>query len=463
MIRLLIFLYSFTLTSTLNDTLPKGKVIDTVRVADGTHYSYALYIPPRYDTSKQWPVIFALDPRKRGYKPVTVFKSAAKKYGYIIAGSNDSQNGPLKNALPAIQDMIRDVVQRFQIDPKRIYVAGFSGGSRVASYLAFYNPGITGIVGCGAGLANGLKLSGNEHFSYVGTVGNTDMNYIEMKELQYSLNKFDIPNHQIVFNGGHQWPDSLSALQAIQWLQLDAMRRKLINTDTLFINHYQKEQMQLARNQQKAGNWLRAHHILTGLTKDLTPFHFVNEHSVSDELQFVDKSNIYQKQLHEYQKLERLEDRLMIEYVEALRKIMNTRFDKTDDLKTAQWWKSKVTEINRLKQSNNFLRKHLGSRLQQFLSAHIYEDHRMIEHYWRDYHRLVWMDEVGVILYPKSSHFRYLLARSYILDNQIDKGLMTLKKAMELGYTDYKNLETNPDFKSVSEMPVFKKLLERMK
>ncbi len=269
MIHLLIFLYSFNLFFALNDTLPKGKVIDTVRIADGTHYSYALYIPSHYDVSKLWPVIFAMDPLKRGYKPVTVFKSAAEKYGYIIAGSNDSQNGPLKDALPAIQGMIRDVIQRFQIDPTRIYVAGFSGGSRVASYLAFHNSGITGIIGCGAGLANGLKLSGNEHFSYVGTVGNKDMNYIEMKELQYSLHKYNIPSHQIVFNGGHQWPDSLSALQSIQWLQLDAMRRKLIKTDTLFINSYKNEQMQLAQNQQKAGNWLRAHDILAGLNKIL--------------------------------------------------------------------------------------------------------------------------------------------------------------------------------------------------
>ncbi|MBE0647943.1 MAG: hypothetical protein IH596_09175 [Bacteroidales bacterium] len=37
-------------------------------------------------------------------------------------------------------------------DPNRMYCTGFSGGSRVASMIAFYGGGIKGVIGSGAGL-----------------------------------------------------------------------------------------------------------------------------------------------------------------------------------------------------------------------------------------------------------------------------------------------------------------------
>ncbi len=73
-----------------------GKVIpDMVCRADSNH-TYALYLPSYYYESdvEEWPVIYAFDAAARGVMPVELFMDAAEKYGYIIAGSNISENGP---------------------------------------------------------------------------------------------------------------------------------------------------------------------------------------------------------------------------------------------------------------------------------------------------------------------------------------------------------------------------------
>lgn len=51
-----------------------------------------------------------------------------------------------------VRDLIVDVRSRLPIDPGRVYVAGFSGGGRLASYLAFLLSDIVAAVGTVSGL-----------------------------------------------------------------------------------------------------------------------------------------------------------------------------------------------------------------------------------------------------------------------------------------------------------------------
>jgi poly(3-hydroxybutyrate) depolymerase len=67
---------------------------------------------------------------------VEKFQAAAETYGYIIAASNNSRNGPYAVSQAAAQAMSTDVSRRFNIDPKRVYLAGMSGGARVATVIA---------------------------------------------------------------------------------------------------------------------------------------------------------------------------------------------------------------------------------------------------------------------------------------------------------------------------------------
>ena len=72
--------------------LPVGQVIPEILCVADTSESYALYLPSNYSPDKRWPIIYAFDPVARGKLPVGLFKEAAEKYGYIVAGSNNSRN-----------------------------------------------------------------------------------------------------------------------------------------------------------------------------------------------------------------------------------------------------------------------------------------------------------------------------------------------------------------------------------
>ena len=116
---------------------PNGKVMEKVICAADESQSYALYLPSTYTTGKKWPVIFLFRCfRSCGLVPVERLRVAAEKYGYIIAGSLTSRNGPWAANATAARAMIRDVSVHFIIDPQQVYTAGVSGGARVATGLA---------------------------------------------------------------------------------------------------------------------------------------------------------------------------------------------------------------------------------------------------------------------------------------------------------------------------------------
>ena len=80
--------------------LPKGQIIDEVKCQADASQTYALYLPSGYSPDRKWSVILAFDARGRGRVPVVQFQAAAEKYGYIVAGSNNSRNGSIGTWAP---------------------------------------------------------------------------------------------------------------------------------------------------------------------------------------------------------------------------------------------------------------------------------------------------------------------------------------------------------------------------
>src|SRR5215472_4052252 len=93
--------------------LPRGQIVDNVKSGLDASQTYAIYLPSNYSRDRQWNLILAFDPRGRGRAPVELFKDAAEKYGYIVAGSNNARNGPPEISLTAAGMMGSDIVHRF--------------------------------------------------------------------------------------------------------------------------------------------------------------------------------------------------------------------------------------------------------------------------------------------------------------------------------------------------------------
>src|SRR5262249_53872716 len=123
-------------STALAQELPRGRIIDDVQCSAEPSQHYALYLPSNFTPDHRWPVIFAFDARARGRAGLEQYQAAAEKYGYIVAGSNNSRNGPWQISVSAAGAMYADVSKRVPLDPKRIYTAGMSGGARVAMLMA---------------------------------------------------------------------------------------------------------------------------------------------------------------------------------------------------------------------------------------------------------------------------------------------------------------------------------------
>src|SRR5215510_8174369 len=106
--------------------LPLFAGIKEVQCAADASQTYVVFVPSRYSPQRPAPVIFAFDPRGNGRTPVERYQAAAEKYGYIVAGSNNSRNGPWEISMGAAEAMIKDAGQRFAIDSRRVYAAGMS-------------------------------------------------------------------------------------------------------------------------------------------------------------------------------------------------------------------------------------------------------------------------------------------------------------------------------------------------
>ena len=162
----------------LNSLLSKGIIIDSVLCDGYSSETYSLYLPNNYSDSLQWPVLLIFDPGARGHTGIENFIPAGKKYGYILACSNNVRNGNFSTMLSDADIMYNDIVRRFKIDNKRIFTAGLSGGSRLATGFAINNKEISGVIGCGAGMPNSDYYSTTQmsHLLYFGIVGVKDMN-----------------------------------------------------------------------------------------------------------------------------------------------------------------------------------------------------------------------------------------------------------------------------------------------
>src|SRR5437868_13090883 len=113
-----------TLVAAGAQDLPRGQIVDAVKCLADASQSYSLYLPSNYSPDRQWNVVLLFDAGGRGRRGVERYQAAAQQFGYILAGSNNSRNGPWEVSIAAARAMNADVRKRFTVNPKRVYTAG---------------------------------------------------------------------------------------------------------------------------------------------------------------------------------------------------------------------------------------------------------------------------------------------------------------------------------------------------
>jgi poly(3-hydroxybutyrate) depolymerase len=212
-----------------------GRILDKVTCKRDETQAYALYVPSNYTPDRKWPVIFCFDPGARGRVPVERLQAAAERYGYVVAGSLNSRNGAWTANVAAIQAMVHDVESHLAIDGRRIYTAGLSGGARVATQVAI--SGLAkGVIACSAGFpASDDGMPASIPFAFFGTAGSEDFNHGELWRLDENLESRKVAHRIVFFTGGHEWASVALLTEAVEWLELQAMRAGTRAKDAQFV------------------------------------------------------------------------------------------------------------------------------------------------------------------------------------------------------------------------------------
>src|SRR6476661_1118351 len=222
--RLLILPVALLLIAAASSQQPaRGILVEHVRCPADTTQTYTLYLPSAYDTTREWPLLLVFDPGARAARAAEVFRQAAERFGWIVAASENSRNGPWEPTLRAINAMWPALLGGYAVDERRVYAAGHSGGATVAWLLAHQTGQIAGVIVSGQPNPQSEQAKAKP-FAWFGMAGHTDFNLMEVKKIDEQLARTSSPHRMEFFDGGHQWPPPDLIARSFAWMEIVAMK-----------------------------------------------------------------------------------------------------------------------------------------------------------------------------------------------------------------------------------------------
>jgi len=444
-------------TAAAPDTLPRGQIVEKVSCADDPQQSYALYVPASYDPARHWPVVYLFDPSARGARAAERFRKGAETYGFLLAASNNSKNGPINESLGSARALWKDTHARFTIDDRRVYTAGFSGGARVAALVGQMLSGsVAGVIACGAGFPDGRPPAKDTPFAYFGTAGDTDFNLSEMKSLDATLEKLGIPHYLETFEGTHQWPTEQICAEALEWMRVREAARGIAKDPALVESSFARRLARASR-EEAGGRTLEAYREYASITRD-----FRGLRDVAD----------VRKRLSELEKDDRVRSLFASEEKreKAERSAIDRLTAKLDTIRTAQEPPVLPRLLAELEISDWKKRAGSASRDEAlaarrvlewlFVRASLFLPQELLAR--RDFSRAILALSVSTEIKPQSPQAWYNRACAEARAGHRKKALEELRVAVEKGFRDRKWIESDADLEPLREDEQFRQIVESL-
>lgn len=440
------------------ENIPPGQILERVECQANPQQTYALYLPLHYAPEKKWPILYAFDAGARGHLPVERFKEAAEKYGYIVAGSNNSRNGPLEPIVEAIQALFEDTQARLSIDERRIYLTGFSGGARIAVSVAnSLNGQVAGVVGCGAGFPSEIKPSPSLRFVYFGTAGIEDFNFFEMRHLDEALDRLKIPHRVTTFEGGHEWPPPALCMKAVAWMELQAMKSGLQKMNDAFLDELFKTATEIARFDESSNRLYEAFLEYRALAADFKGLREVAP--FESRMAQLEGSKEVRQALKKEREQEEKQDQLGRKFLTLEESYLGTqnRLFALDNLT------KEIADLKRTAGKNENTSDRLVAR--RVLSLFLVElSQEATQHFRaREYSLAAFKFLLAAQIRPEDPRLFYHLACAYSQDGKKKEALGALKNAIEKGFAEVGTLEGDPNLDPLRKDPSFLSILEDLK
>ncbi len=413
-----------------------------VREAADTTQSYVLYLPPQYKNDGSFPVIFAFDSQGNGGKMVKWLMPAARRYGYVIAGSNNFKNN-VKDLDRILSGLMQDLFSRLKVNTQRLYNAGFSGGGRVAVYLTQVDKRFRGVASLSAGLS--ISMLENKQFCAAAFAGRNDFNYWEVVKISPQVaQSYGIPFWYAVFNGGHQYAPQIYSRLTLLWFEANAMRNGVVKKQKSLIREIKAVWDSIIDSSQTVESQVWAYQ---SAIKFLSGLKSVKRYQ--KQLSKLLSSSEYKNYLAEQNEIYRIETYLQQQYVQALKQ------------KDVKWWHKEISALNqKIKTEKDLNYKAMYNRLKEFISIVCFSMARDLIHsgFYDQAKRIVRIYQMDD---PENPDVYFYKSCLYMVENKVDSARVALAKARNLGFESWNRLKEYQCFSNVKNVDDFLKNVKK--
>ena len=436
-------------------TYQQGKIIDSVSIQAATDESFALYLPKEYDPEQDNAVLFIFDPGGRGVVGIKPFIKAAEKYQLILVCSNNSRNTAYEENFAIAERWLNEVFSRFKIDQDRIYAAGFSGGSRLASTIGVLSGLFKAVIGCGAAFSvnPGQVPYSNDHFNYVGIVGELDMNYQEMFRAKEWLDRIGLTNQLYTFAGEHRWPDPDLLLNSLDWLALQDFLDGKTAKDQAFLDEYLTTQLLRAQESTRKGQLHLAVQIYEKTLQDLGREFDLD--SISVKLRTLKTSKEFKKVRKEANAIADLEQ----EWTNKLTGRIRSELEKKVLPKDFKWWVKELAKLDQeYTQSEVLVNRNMGKRLQSMIFAVCIENLELSVANKNTF-EVEYYSSLMQVNWPENAFISYRVAKAFASLGEDKRALEHLEQALLNGWENTEWIWNNQAFYHLRTNNKFRELM----
>ena len=439
--------------------LRPGEIVDPVRCDGDSAFTYALFVPSGYTPERKWPILYAFDPRRRGRLAAELFREPAERLGFIVASSNDTESdNPKAPNATAVNLLLQDAERRLSIDPGRRYATGFSGGARLACSLGWaLKGGLAGVIGCGAGFPPEQPPKRDMPFAFFGSVGERDFNYYEVRDLGATLDRLGIENRIEVFEGGHEWPPADVSSEALEWMELSAMRRRLAPLRDAVVEVFFTRGMERGRAFETRGLKPEAQAAYAATVRDLKGLHDVSVPEA--EAARLAKGGAEA----EARRREKLDRQVRESLVRADRVLAAIASDERPPLLASLLRDLEVAQLKRrASQPDASYDALCAARQLASLSVRVSSTlpRELLER--SEYRRAALALSIAAEIRPENPGVWYGLAQARALGGERTEALEALSKAVDAGFSDRERLESDADLAAIRADAAFAALLRRL-
>ncbi len=234
------------------DSFALGTVINSVTVKTSSAESFALFLPEDYSEDTARPMLIFFDPHGNGNLPLRKYAALAQKYGYMMMGSNNSENGITQaQTLYYAKNLLTEALARF--NTSKVYMCGFSGGAKVALMAASQLPQVEAAIYCGAT----SPIEPTHSLKLLGFAGTADMNYTDMVEFERTLKNTNIEHYLVEWDGKHEFPSA------------EVFEDAFIFLETGKVPEYENKQATISQKDLKTEQTTKQQYLLAMQSQDL--------------------------------------------------------------------------------------------------------------------------------------------------------------------------------------------------